>query len=47
MNLSIVLTAIRHGAKCANHVKVDKLLKDENGKLCGAIVKDKVFSFVF
>lgn len=42
MNLSIVLTAIRQGAKCVNHVAVERLLKDENGKLCGAVVKDKV-----
>ena len=46
MNLAIVLTAIRQGAKCANHVKVDKLLKDENGKVKGAHVKDMV-SFPF
>ncbi|VDM79919.1 unnamed protein product [Strongylus vulgaris] len=32
MNLAIVLTAIRHGAKCVNHTKVESLLKDENGK---------------
>uniref|UniRef100_A0AC35TFS5 Glycerol-3-phosphate dehydrogenase n=1 Tax=Rhabditophanes sp. KR3021 TaxID=114890 RepID=A0AC35TFS5_9BILA len=42
MNLSIVLTAIRHGAKAANHVKVLNLLKDENGKLLGAKVKDMI-----
>lgn len=42
MNLAIVLTAIRHGAKAANHVKVENLLKDETGKLCGARVKDMV-----
>ncbi|KAK6044671.1 FAD dependent oxidoreductase [Cooperia oncophora] len=40
MNLAIVLTAIRHGAKCANHVRVERLLKDANGKVCGAHVKD-------
>ncbi|KAK6011811.1 hypothetical protein OSTOST_23091 [Ostertagia ostertagi] len=42
MNLAIVLTAIRHGAKCANHVKVERLLKDANGKICGAHVKDMI-----
>lgn len=42
MNLAIVLTAIRHGARAANHVKVERLLKDETGKLCGAHVKDMV-----
>jgi glycerol-3-phosphate dehydrogenase len=40
MNLAIVLTAIRHGATATNHVKVERLLKDENGKLCGAHLKD-------
>ncbi|EYC19247.1 hypothetical protein Y032_0025g1266 [Ancylostoma ceylanicum] len=42
MNLTIVLTAIRHGAKCANHVKVQRLLKDGQGKICGAHVKDMI-----
>uniref|UniRef100_A0A0K0ERJ6 Glycerol-3-phosphate dehydrogenase n=1 Tax=Strongyloides stercoralis TaxID=6248 RepID=A0A0K0ERJ6_STRER len=42
MNLAIILTAIRHGASAANHVKVQKLLKDNNGKLCGATVKDMI-----
>uniref|UniRef100_A0A0N5APN6 Glycerol-3-phosphate dehydrogenase n=1 Tax=Syphacia muris TaxID=451379 RepID=A0A0N5APN6_9BILA len=40
MNMSIILTAIRLGAKAVNHTKVEKLLKDGNGKLCGAHVKD-------
>uniref|UniRef100_A0AC35FVF4 Glycerol-3-phosphate dehydrogenase n=1 Tax=Panagrolaimus sp. PS1159 TaxID=55785 RepID=A0AC35FVF4_9BILA len=42
MNLSIILTAIRHGAKAANHVKVESLIKDASGKLCGARVKDMI-----
>ncbi|CAB3408328.1 unnamed protein product [Caenorhabditis bovis] len=42
MNLAIILTAIRHGAVCANHVRVEKLNKDENGKVVGAHVKDLV-----
>ncbi|VDN22270.1 unnamed protein product [Gongylonema pulchrum] len=40
MNISIILSAIRHGAKAVNHVKVDKLLKDSTGKVCGAHVVD-------
>uniref|UniRef100_A0A7E4WBN6 Glycerol-3-phosphate dehydrogenase n=1 Tax=Panagrellus redivivus TaxID=6233 RepID=A0A7E4WBN6_PANRE len=40
MNLAIVLTAIRHGAKAVNHVKVERLLKNDDGKLIGAHVKD-------
>lgn len=39
MNLAVVLTAARHGAACANHVRVTSLMKDANGKLCGAKVK--------
>lgn len=33
-----MLTAARHGAAVANHVKVTKLIK-ENGKCAGASVK--------
>ncbi|VDK53061.1 unnamed protein product [Anisakis simplex] len=40
MNLSIILSAIRHGAKAVNHTKVTQLLKNAEGKLCGAHVKD-------
>uniref|UniRef100_A0A1I7WTE6 glycerol-3-phosphate dehydrogenase n=1 Tax=Heterorhabditis bacteriophora TaxID=37862 RepID=A0A1I7WTE6_HETBA len=36
MNLAIVLTAIRHGAKCVNHVRVENLTKEANGKITGA-----------
>ncbi|CAJ0946480.1 unnamed protein product, partial [Mesorhabditis belari] len=42
MNLAIILTAIRQGARCANHTKVERLLKDENGKVIGARVRDQV-----
>ncbi|XP_063708080.1 glycerol-3-phosphate dehydrogenase, mitochondrial isoform X2 [Culicoides brevitarsis] len=42
MNLAVVLTAARHGAACANHVRVTDLIKDSNGKLCGAKVKDNI-----
>lgn len=47
MNLAIVLSAIRNGAKCCNHVAVEQLIKDENGKLCGAQVKDMVTGQLF
>jgi len=45
MNLAIVLSAIRKGAQCANHVAVTELLKrsdPESGKsvVCGAKVRD-------
>ena len=46
MCLSVALTATRHGATVANHVRVTKLLKESNaaGKqvLCGATLKDEV-----
>lgn len=45
MNLSIVLSAIRKGAQCANHVAVTELIKKPDPKtgrptVCGAKVKD-------
>ena len=45
MNLSIVLTAIRLGAKAVNHTMVESLLKNDEGILCGARVRDMV-SFI-
>ncbi|KAJ4442049.1 hypothetical protein ANN_11915 [Periplaneta americana] len=46
MCLSVALTATRHGATVANHVKVTKLLKEKDaaGKpvLCGASLRDEV-----
>ncbi|TMW65930.1 hypothetical protein Poli38472_003695 [Pythium oligandrum] len=42
MNVSVVLTATQNGAAAGNYIKVEKLLKDENGKLCGAHVKDQL-----
>eukprot|EP00002_Diphylleia_rotans_P040332 TRINITY_DN9533_c0_g1_i1.p1 TRINITY_DN9533_c0_g1~~TRINITY_DN9533_c0_g1_i1.p1 ORF type:complete len:595 (-),score=102.03 TRINITY_DN9533_c0_g1_i1:110-1894(-) len=40
--VSIAMTAASMGAAIANYVEVTKLLLDENGKLCGATVKDNV-----
>jgi len=46
MCLSVALTATRHGATVANHVRVTKLLKgkDASGKLvlCGASLRDEI-----
>ncbi|XP_075212783.1 glycerophosphate oxidase 1 isoform X2 [Lycorma delicatula] len=42
MCLNIALSATRHGATVANHVKVTNLLKDENGILNGATLKDEI-----
>ncbi|XP_034828534.1 glycerol-3-phosphate dehydrogenase, mitochondrial isoform X1 [Maniola hyperantus] len=41
MNLAIALTAARHGATIANHVKVTKLYKTNN-KLSGARLRDEL-----
>lgn len=38
--LGLALTAVRYGAKVANHVGVTKLLKNPDGRVCGATVKD-------
>ncbi|KAK3343923.1 FAD dependent oxidoreductase-domain-containing protein [Lasiosphaeria hispida] len=42
MNVSIGMTAALYGATVVNHMEVTDLLKNENGKLCGATLKDKV-----
>lgn len=39
--LSLALTAVRYGAAVANHVRVTKLIKDKEGKIKGATVKDE------
>lgn len=40
MNVAIALTAISLGAVVANHVEVIKLVKNEEGKVNGAHVRD-------
>lgn len=42
MNLAIALTATRHGATVANHVRVLKLYKDDKKQLCGAALRDEL-----
>ncbi|CAG8842893.1 30855_t:CDS:2, partial [Racocetra persica] len=42
MNVALALTAISHGATVANHVEVTHLLKNENGKIIGARVRDNL-----
>ncbi|KAI1139767.1 FAD dependent oxidoreductase-domain-containing protein [Hypoxylon sp. FL0543] len=42
MNVSIAMTAAVYGATILNHAEVTGLLKNENGKLCGAQVKDLI-----
>ncbi|MES1914694.1 MAG: hypothetical protein MHM6MM_006740 [Cercozoa sp. M6MM] len=36
------MTAAAHGAAVANHVKVVRLLAEESGRVCGAVVEDTV-----
>lgn len=42
MNVSIAMTAALYGATVVNHLEVTDLIKDAEGKLCGARVKDKI-----
>ncbi|KAI0010604.1 FAD dependent oxidoreductase-domain-containing protein [Xylariaceae sp. FL0662B] len=42
MNVSIAMTAAVYGATIVNHAEVTSLMKNENGKLCGATVKDVI-----
>nr|RBQ95431.1 hypothetical protein FVER53263_11364 [Fusarium verticillioides] len=42
MNVSIEMTAALYGATVVNHAGVTRLIKDGDGNLCGAIVKDLV-----
>lgn len=44
MNVSIAMTAALYGATVVNHAEVTHLIKDDQGKLCGAKVKDLVAS---
>ncbi|KAF5019758.1 hypothetical protein F66182_8230 [Fusarium sp. NRRL 66182] len=42
MNVSIAMTAALYGATVVNHAEVTGLLKNDQGRLCGAKVKDLV-----
>ncbi|KAI1076497.1 FAD dependent oxidoreductase-domain-containing protein [Whalleya microplaca] len=42
MNVSIAMTAAVYGATIVNHAEVTGLMKNANGKLCGAKVKDVI-----
>jgi len=44
MNVSLAMTATLYGATCVNHVEVTSLIKDANGRLCGARLKDRIES---
>ncbi len=42
MNVAIAITAARLGGTVANHAAVTKLLKNEDGKVIGAMVRDEM-----
>lgn len=42
MNVALIMTAVQLGATVANYVEVTELHKDQNGKLNGARVEDKL-----
>ncbi|KAL4083409.1 hypothetical protein QTP88_028728 [Uroleucon formosanum] len=42
MCLALALTATRYGATVANHVKAVHIIKDDNGKICGAHLRDEL-----
>lgn len=42
MNVSLAMTAALFGATVVNHLEVTSLTKDANGRLNGAMVKDKI-----
>jgi glycerol-3-phosphate dehydrogenase len=42
MCISLAITAARHGATIANHVKVTGLVKAEDGKITGAKMRDEL-----
>ncbi|KAI0181854.1 FAD dependent oxidoreductase-domain-containing protein [Hypoxylon sp. FL1284] len=42
MNVSIAMTAAVYGATTLNHAEVTGLMKNENGRLCGAQMKDLI-----
>ncbi|VUC34532.1 unnamed protein product [Clonostachys rosea] len=42
MNVSIAMTSALYGATVANHTEVTSLLKDEQGNVCGAKVRDLI-----
>ncbi|OSX56431.1 hypothetical protein POSPLADRAFT_1175160 [Postia placenta MAD-698-R-SB12] len=42
MNIALVMTAVQQGATVANHAEVQSLYKDNDGKLNGARVQDRL-----
>ena len=42
MAITLAQTAIDHGAVCINYMKMESFLKDEDGKMIGAVVTDQM-----
>ncbi len=42
MAITLAQTGVDHGAICLNYIKVEQLLKDDDGKLCGVIALDQL-----
>jgi len=42
MNIALIMTAVKLGATVANKVEVTELLKDADGKIQGARVRDNL-----
>ncbi|KDE04235.1 glycerol-3-phosphate dehydrogenase [Microbotryum lychnidis-dioicae p1A1 Lamole] len=40
MNMALIMTAVQYGAVAANHVEVTELIKDQNGQIKGAKMRD-------
>lgn len=47
MAITLAQTAIDYGAVCLNYVKVDKLTKDNSGKLSGVIATDQLTGDIY
>lgn len=42
MNMALITTAVQYGAVAANHTDVTSLIKNEEGKIVGARMKDNL-----
>lgn len=47
MAINLLQTAIEHGATAANYVKVTALMKNENGRICGAEAIDELSGEIY
>jgi len=42
MNIALIMSAVKHGAKVANYCEVTELHKNADGKLSGASIRDNL-----